>query len=113
MENVIHGASVGAGDDEPDIVARVVMIEAALAETVGANADDGAEPEFERRRHEQRQLRLQELEGLRAQEATVRELKGRVAAAAEERLLQLRVETLQEENGSGRRWRSWAPLAPS
>ena len=118
---MIHGASVGAGDDEPDIVARVVMIEAAPAETAGANADDGAEPdgsgEEERQRQEHErlrelwlsllereqrlELRLQELEGLRAQEAAVRELEGRVAAAAaEERLLQLRVATLQEENGS-------------
>ena len=130
LENVIHGASVGAGEDEPDIVARVVIEATPPAEIAGANAADGAEPdgsgEEERRERErlrelwlsllereQRQLRLQELEGLRAQEATVRELKGRVAAAAEERLLQLRVDTLQEENGSGRRWKSWAPLPPS
>ncbi|RLN22661.1 hypothetical protein C2845_PM07G13490 [Panicum miliaceum] len=124
LENVIHGASVGAGDDEPDIVARVVM-EATPAEIAGASADDGTEPdgseeeerqELERQRQEHErlrelwlsllereqrlELRLQELEGLRAQEATVRELEGRVAAAAtEERLLQLKVATLQEENG--------------
>ncbi|RLM93742.1 uncharacterized protein C2845_PM08G16960 [Panicum miliaceum] len=124
LENVIHGASVGAGDDEPDIIARVV-IEATPAEIAGANADDGTEPdgseeeerqELERQREEHErlrelwlsllereqrlELRLQELEGLREQEATVWELEGRVAAAAtEERLLQLKVSTLQEENG--------------
>ena len=115
---MIHGASVGAGDDEPDIVARVVIEATPPAEIAGANAADGAEPDgsgeeegWERERlrelwlslleREQRlELRLQELEGLRAQEATVRELEGRVAAAAaEERLLQLKVATLQEENG--------------
>ncbi|XP_039809938.1 uncharacterized protein LOC120673245 isoform X2 [Panicum virgatum] len=118
-ENVIHGASVGAGEDEPDIVARVVIEATPPAEIAGANAADGAEPdgsgEEERRererlrelwlslleREQRLELRLQELEGLRAQEATVRELEGRVAAAAaaEERLLQLKVATLQEENG--------------
>ena len=118
---MIHGASVGAGEDEPDIVARVVIEATPPAEIAGANAADGAEPdgsgEEERRererlrelwlslleREQRLELRLQELEGLRAQEAAVRELEGRVAAAAaEERLLQLRVDTLQEENGSGR-----------
>ncbi|CAO2208478.1 unnamed protein product [Urochloa humidicola] len=121
-ENVIHGASVGAGDDEPDIVARVEM-DTAPAEIAGStNAADETEKvqaqpggEEERRREQERlrelwlsllereqrlELRLQELEGLRAQQAAVRELEGRVAAAAaEERILQLKVSTLQEENG--------------
>ncbi|OEL13167.1 hypothetical protein BAE44_0025814 [Dichanthelium oligosanthes] len=119
LENVLHGASIGAGDDdEPVIVARVEM-EATPAEIAGANADDETEPdqseEEERKREHERlrelwlsllereqrlELRLQELEGLRAQEATVRELESRVAASAtDERLLQLKVSTLQEENG--------------
>ncbi|CAL4956052.1 unnamed protein product [Urochloa decumbens] len=125
-QNVIHGASVGAGDDEPDIVARVEMDTTPPAEIAGVtNAADEteqcqAQTEEEERREVERQeeerlrelwlsllereqrleLRLQELEGLRAQQAAVRELEGRVAAAAaEERLLQLRVSTLQEENG--------------
>ncbi|CAO2170415.1 unnamed protein product [Urochloa humidicola] len=125
-QNVIHGASVGAGDDEPDIIARVEM-DTTPAEISGVtNAaheteqGQGQQEEEERRRELERQeqerlrelwvsllereqrleLRLQELEGLREQQATVRELEGRVAAAAaEERLLQLRVATLQEENG--------------
>uniref|UniRef100_K3XER9 Protein CHUP1, chloroplastic n=1 Tax=Setaria italica TaxID=4555 RepID=K3XER9_SETIT len=122
LENVIHGASIGAGDDEPDIVARVQM-DTTTAEIVGANADDETKQdpseqeerqELERQEHErlrelwlsllereQRlELRLQELEGLRAQVATLRELEGRVAAATvEERRLQLKVSTLQDENG--------------
>ncbi|CAO2190786.1 unnamed protein product [Urochloa humidicola] len=121
-QNVIHGASVGAGDDDPDIVARVEM-DTTPAEIAGiTNAageteqgQDQPEEEEERRREQERlrelwvsllereqrlELRLQELEGLREQQATVRELEARVAAAAaEERLLQLRVATLQEENG--------------
>lgn len=114
MENVIHGASIGA-DDEPDIVARVLM-DNTPAEIVGANADEETEQNPSEQEQEERQvrelwlsllereqrleLRLQELEGLRVQEATVRELEGRVAAAAvEERLLQLKVSTFQEENG--------------
>ncbi|CAL4975635.1 unnamed protein product [Urochloa decumbens] len=124
-KNVIHGASVGAGDDEPDIVARVEM-DTTPAEIAGVtNAADETEQgqgqtEEEERRELERQeqerlrelwlsllereqrleLRLQELEGLRAQQAAVRELEGRIAAAAaKERLLQLKVSTLQEENG--------------
>ncbi|WVZ69944.1 hypothetical protein U9M48_018657 [Paspalum notatum var. saurae] len=122
LDNVIHAASIGAGDDGPDIVARVVMEAAAPA--VSQTAEDETEPdrseqqqqeeeelqEHERLRElwlslverEQRlELRLQELEDLRrAQDAAVRELEGRVAAAAtEERLLQLKLSALQEENG--------------
>ncbi|CAL4949087.1 unnamed protein product [Urochloa decumbens] len=125
-QNVIHGASVGAGDDEPDIVARVEMdtTPGEIAGVVTNAADETehcqAQTEEEERRELERQeqerlrelwlsllereqrleLRLQELEGLREQQAAVRELEGRAAAAAaEERLLQLRVSTLQEENG--------------
>ncbi|KAJ1284048.1 hypothetical protein BS78_03G173700 [Paspalum vaginatum] len=119
LDNVIHGASIGAGDDGPDIVARVEMEAAAPAvaeiaedETGPDRSGEGEEEaqEHERLRElwlslverEQRlELRLQELEGLRrAQEAGVRELEGRAAAAAaEERLLRLRLSALQEENG--------------
>ncbi|KAL6615035.1 hypothetical protein ACP70R_037305 [Stipagrostis hirtigluma subsp. patula] len=114
LENVIHGASIGAGDDEPDIVARVPTAQTDMA---GANAGGKTEhgsseeerQELERVRElwlsllerEQRlEVRLQELEGLREREAAVRELENRVAAAAmEARLLELKVSSLQEENG--------------
>ncbi|KAF8670983.1 hypothetical protein HU200_050255 [Digitaria exilis] len=129
LENVIHGASIGAGDDEPDIVARVeIHATATPAGIAGGNAaaeteqDQPEEEEEEKRqeelerqqehdrlrvlwlslleREQRLEMRLQELEDLRAQQATVRELESRVAAAAmEERLLQLKVATLQEENG--------------
>ncbi|TVU34225.1 hypothetical protein EJB05_16056, partial [Eragrostis curvula] len=112
LDNVIHGASIGAGDDEPVIVARVKTTQA------GANADDETEhglSEEERQeterlrelwlelveREQMLELRLQELKELRDQEETVRELEDRVAVAATEaRLLQLRVASLQEENGN-------------
>ncbi|KAL6882098.1 hypothetical protein ACP4OV_011570 [Aristida adscensionis] len=108
LENVLHGASIGAGyDDEPLIVARVPTI-AQAADIAGANAG-GDDTELERVRElwlslverEQRlQLRLQELEGLREQHAAVRELEHRAAAAAaENRVLELRVAALQDENG--------------
>ncbi|XP_062213783.1 uncharacterized protein LOC133914770 isoform X2 [Phragmites australis] len=114
LENVIHGALIGSGDDEPVLVARV---ETTQTEMSGANAVDETEDgqseeerqELERLRElwlsllerEQRlELRLQELDGHREQEATVRELENRVAAAAmETRLLELNVSSLQEENG--------------
>ncbi|XP_062203130.1 uncharacterized protein LOC133905379 isoform X2 [Phragmites australis] len=113
LENVIHGASIGAGDDEPVIVARVAISQSDMD---GATVDDETErgqseeerQELERlremwlsllEREQQLELRLQELESLREQEATVRELENRVAAAAmEERLLELKVSSLQEEN---------------
>lgn len=125
-DKVIHGASIGAGDDEPDIVARVEMDATPPAVPV-PNADDDdddddeteteaeEEEEEEERQELQRlrelwlsleereqrlELRLQELEGLRSQEAAARELEARVAAAdAEVRILQLSVSALQEENG--------------
>ncbi|GJM94088.1 hypothetical protein PR202_ga10702 [Eleusine coracana subsp. coracana] len=114
LENVIHGASIGAGDDEPVIVARVM--ETTDADTAGANAEkEHGQSEAEHRQDAERlrelwlslvereqrlELRLQELEGLREQEATARELENRVAAAAmEARLMELKVSSLQEENG--------------
>uniref|UniRef100_A0A0A9GPB3 Uncharacterized protein n=1 Tax=Arundo donax TaxID=35708 RepID=A0A0A9GPB3_ARUDO len=118
LENVIHGASIGAGDDEPDLVARVEMETAPTNMAAGANADDdeteGGQSEQERQeleqlrelwlslleREQRMELWLQELEGLREQEAAVRELENRVSAAAmEARLLEMKVSTLQEENG--------------
>ncbi|GJN18566.1 hypothetical protein PR202_gb05738 [Eleusine coracana subsp. coracana] len=114
LENVIHGASIGAGDDEPVIVARVM--ETTDANTAGANAEtehDQSEAEHRQEadrlrelwlslveREQRLELRLQELEGLREQEAAARELENRVAAAAmEARLMELKVSSLQEENG--------------
>ncbi|KAF0916302.1 hypothetical protein E2562_005905 [Oryza meyeriana var. granulata] len=118
LENVIHGASVGAGDDEPDIVARVVMTPTDDM-TAGANADGGGETERDDRSEKEReeverlkelwlslmereqrlQLRLAELDQLREQEVNVRELERRVGAAAvEARLLELKAASLQEEN---------------
>lgn len=124
-DKVIHGASIGAGDDEPDIVARVEMDSTPPAVPVpnaaaAAADDDETETEAEEEEEEERQelqrlrelwlsleereqrleLRLQELEGLRSQEAAARELETRAAAAdAEVRILQLSVSALQEENG--------------
>ena len=125
-DNVIHGASIGAGDDdEPDIVARVEMDAMPAPVVAVANADDETETEPDHpeeedeeerqdlqrlrelwlsllEREQRLELRLQELEGLRSQEAeaTVRELESRVATAdTETRLLQLKVSTLQEDNG--------------
>ncbi|KAL5226277.1 hypothetical protein ABZP36_014542 [Zizania latifolia] len=115
LENVIHGASVGAWDDEPVIVARVLMNP---TDTAVANAGDETEEqdqsekereeEIERlkelwlsllEREQRLQLRLAELDELREQEATVRELERRVrVAAVEARLLELKASSLQEEN---------------
>ncbi|XP_040381978.1 protein SOGA3-like isoform X2 [Oryza brachyantha] len=118
LENVIHGASVGAGDDEPDIVARVVMTPTDDM-AAGANADGGEtgndgrsgkerEEEVARvkelwlslmEREQRLQLRLAELDELREQEANARELERRVGVAAvEARLLELKAASLQEEN---------------
>jgi DNA repair exonuclease SbcCD ATPase subunit len=110
-ETVIHGASIGAGDDEPVIVARVVTTRA--DDTAGADAEHGqseeARQQAERLRElwlslverEQRlELRLQELQVLREQEAAERELESRVAAAdMEARMLALKASSLEEENG--------------
>uniref|UniRef100_A0A0E0JKF3 Uncharacterized protein n=1 Tax=Oryza punctata TaxID=4537 RepID=A0A0E0JKF3_ORYPU len=117
LENVIHGASVGAGDDEPEIVARVVMPPAA-DDMAGANADGGGDDRSEKKEREEEverlkelwlslmereqrlQLRLAELDELREQDATARELERRAAdaAAVEARLLELKAASLQEEN---------------
>ncbi|KAG8044932.1 hypothetical protein GUJ93_ZPchr0008g13270 [Zizania palustris] len=115
LENVIHGASVGAWDDEPDIVARV---ETSPTETdmAGSNASDETDndqskkelEEVERlkelwlsllEREQRLQLRMVELDELREQETAVRELEKRVSVAAvEARLLELKSSSLQEEN---------------
>ncbi|KAF2950882.1 uncharacterized protein [Oryza sativa Japonica Group] len=125
LETVIHGASVGAGDDEPEIVARVVMPPAADDDmAAGANAGGGGgggdrsekkereeeeDEEVERlkelwlslmEREQRLQLRQAELDELREQDATARELDRRAAAAAavEARMLELKAASLREEN---------------
>uniref|UniRef100_A0ACD5VIA1 Uncharacterized protein n=1 Tax=Avena sativa TaxID=4498 RepID=A0ACD5VIA1_AVESA len=109
-ENVIHGASIGAGDKEPVIVARVQTMPPQVA--AGSASTDG-ESEKEREevdrfkdlwlslveREERLELRMMDLDDLREQEATVRELENRVGVAAvESRLLELKVSSLGEEN---------------
>jgi hypothetical protein len=124
LENVIHGTLVGAGDDEPKIVARVVMPPAA-ANMARGNADGGCtggemtrdddrSKEKEREEDEEverlkelwlslmeqeqlLQLLLAELDELWEPDATARELE-QPAAAVEARLLELKVASLQEEN---------------
>uniref|UniRef100_A0A0D9V295 Uncharacterized protein n=1 Tax=Leersia perrieri TaxID=77586 RepID=A0A0D9V295_9ORYZ len=120
FDNVIHGASVGAGDDEPDIVARVAMNPtAAAADMAGENADeternDRSEEEETSRlkelwlslmeREQRLQLRQAELDELRDQSAAEArerelELERRVAAAAvDARLLELKAASLQDDN---------------
>ena len=114
-ENVIHGASIGAGDDEPVLVARVQTMPPHVA---GASASSDGESELDEpekgqdeidrfkelwlslvEREQKLELRLMELDGLKEQEATVRELENRVGVAAmEARLLELKVLSLSEEN---------------
>ncbi|KAI4973053.1 hypothetical protein ZWY2020_011312 [Hordeum vulgare] len=87
LENVIHSASIGAGDDEPVLVARVHTMPPdelwlSLVE-----------------REQRLELRLMDLDGLIEQEATVKELENRLGlAAVEARLLELKVLSLREEN---------------
>lgn len=110
MENVIHGTSIGVGEDEPVLVARV-KIDMAGENADGETEHDQAEKEREEverlkelwlsllEREQRLELRLMELDGLQEQEATVRELENRVSVAAvEARLLELKVSSLQEEN---------------
>lgn len=115
MENVIHGASIGAGEDEPVLVARVQTRppHAAVASADGEAEDDQSDnepPEEEvelfkelwlslQEREQRLELRLMELDSLREQEAAIRELESRASAAAvEARLLERKVASLQEEN---------------
>uniref|UniRef100_A0ACD5VQL0 Uncharacterized protein n=1 Tax=Avena sativa TaxID=4498 RepID=A0ACD5VQL0_AVESA len=109
-ENVIHGASIGAGDEEPVLVARVPTM---MPPHVAGSASSYGESEKEREevdrfkemwlslveREQKLELRLMDLDVLREQEATVRDLENRVGVAAvETRLLELKVSSLREEN---------------
>jgi myosin heavy subunit len=115
-ENVIHGASIGAGDDEPILVARVQTMPPHVA--AGSASSDGESEkkqseikereEIERfkelwlslvEREQRLELQLMDLDDLREQEATVRELENRLGVAAvEARHLELKVLSLREEN---------------
>jgi hypothetical protein len=113
-ENVIHRASIGAGDDEPVLVARVQTM---MPRVAGSASSDGEseKKQLEKEREEidrfkelwlslvereQRlELRLMDLDDLREQELAVRELENRVGVAAvEARHLELKVSSLREEN---------------
>ncbi|KAL5223005.1 hypothetical protein ABZP36_027718 [Zizania latifolia] len=113
LENVIHGASVGAWDDEPVIVARVEMnpTDMARANASDETENDQSEKELEEverlkelwlsllEREQRLQLRMAEIDELREQETTVRELEKLVSVAAvEARLLELKSSSLHEEN---------------
>lgn len=111
LENVIHSVSIGAGDDEPVLVARVRTMPPDVAGATSAwetEHDKLEKEEVERfkelwlslvEREQRLELRLMDLDGLREQEATVKELENRVdLAAMEARLLELKVLSLREEN---------------
>lgn len=113
---MIHGASIGAGDDEPVLVARVQTMPPHVA--AGSASSDGESEkkqseikereEIERfkelwlslvEREQRLELQLMDLDDLREQEATVRELENRLGVAAvEARHLELKVLSLREEN---------------
>ncbi|CAM0881470.1 unnamed protein product [Alopecurus aequalis] len=115
-ENVIHGASIGTGDDEPVLVARVQTMPPHVAGSASSDGEsehdqpEKGQDEIDRfkelwlslvEREQRLELRLLELDldGLREQEATVRELENRIGVAAmEARLLELKVLSLREEN---------------
>ncbi|KAM0844099.1 hypothetical protein ACQ4PT_057298 [Festuca glaucescens] len=114
-ENVIHGASIGAGDDEPVLVARVQTmpphVAAGSASSDGESEKKQSEKEREEvdrfkelwlslvEREQRLELQLMDLDDLREQEATVRELENRLGVAAvEARHLELKVLSLREEN---------------
>ncbi|XP_048563470.1 uncharacterized protein LOC125543994 [Triticum urartu] len=111
LENVIHSVSIGAGDDEPVLVARVQTMPPDVAGATSAwetEHDRLEKEEVERfkqlwlslvEREQRLELRLMDLDGLIEQEATVKELENRVGlAAVEARLLELKVLSLGEEN---------------
>nr|BAJ85001.1 predicted protein [Hordeum vulgare subsp. vulgare] len=111
LENVIHSASIGAGDDEPVLVARVHTMPPDVAGATSAwetEHDKLEKEEVERfkelwlslvEREQRLELRLMDLDGLIEQEATVKELENRLGlAAVEARLLELKVLSLREEN---------------
>ncbi|VAH77108.1 unnamed protein product [Triticum turgidum subsp. durum] len=111
LENVIHRVSIGAGDDEPVLVARVQTMPPDVAGATSAwetEHDRLEKEEVERfkqlwlslvEREQRLELRLMDLDGLIEQEATVKELENRVGlAAVEARLLELKVLSLGEEN---------------
>ncbi|KAM0864328.1 hypothetical protein ACQ4PT_043944 [Festuca glaucescens] len=108
-ENVIHGASIGAGDDEPVLVARVQTMPPHVAGSASSDGESEKEREEVDRfkelwlslveREQRLELQLMDLDDLREQEATVRELENRLGvAAAEARHLELKVLSLREEN---------------
>uniref|UniRef100_N1QT49 Uncharacterized protein n=1 Tax=Aegilops tauschii TaxID=37682 RepID=N1QT49_AEGTA len=111
LENVIHSVSIGAGDDEPILVARVQTMPPDMAGATSAwetERDRLEKEEVERfkqlwlslvEREQRLELRLMDLDGLIEQEATVKELENRVGlAAVEARLLELKALSLREEN---------------
>lgn len=113
-ENVIHGASIGAGDDEPVLVARVQTMPPHVAGSASSDGEsEKKQSEKEREdvdrfkelwlslveREQRLELRLMDLDLLRGKEDTVRELENRVGVAAvEARLLELKVSSLRVEN---------------
>ena len=108
LENVIHRVSIGAGDDEPVLVARVQTMPPDVAGATSAwetEHDRLEKEEVERfkqlwlslvEREQRLELRLMDLDGLIEQDATVKELENRVGLA-----------------GSRPRRRSWRPSGPS
>ncbi|KAF8696707.1 hypothetical protein HU200_036333 [Digitaria exilis] len=94
LENVIHGASIGAGDDEPDIIARVeIHATATPAEIAGENAAAETEQDQPEEEEEQQQQKRQEELERQQEHERLRELW--LSLLEREQRLELRLQELE------------------